>query len=835
MIMENDLGAVIVNSFGDQYFHNVNGSAFNKVGSAALYRQHFGEKLQEENSLYIILGTDSGLLPKYLQNSGIPEGTRYIFVELPEILSQLEPLLPEDGLGSRIILTTPDEWAERAVEIEFQNYVYLSRMEFCRSVGAEDLHIEEYQEKGRQLQEQLEKIRWMLQAEMGSSLFNLRQLENLPENRLSANCLAGTFSGRSAIILGGGPSLDSAIPWVIEQRNNLVVIAVSRICRRLLEIGLVPDIILSIDPNQISFDISKEMLSFWERTIFVHQHHVSHKLLGQWRGRSFFLGPRFDWPTSWNDESLAARGPTVTNCAIDLAVQMGFSRIFLTGVDLCFSKHGFTHAQGSNEQKAGPQLGLGQLWVETNDGEMAETTPDLHFAINAISEQARVAREKNSQLCNLSADAAMIEGVEFRKLDAVKLESFPQSAFELLQEVMPEDNSPVRSEYLQDMLIELQRAFTTFKEIKAYAEEGLKANDSFFGRRGKTKGHPKYKKKLDRIEKKLQSGYPDFTRLIKRVGIRNFLKMTHGEQDHQQWDDSDVERLGRVYYESYRDSAKCLLEMVKTARERVQSRLEEEQVCPDFNLLIKQWDKDEQPGRALVWKTRHGEKNIPQEYSAEFERLEKDFADVLADTETMHMARAKAWSQLGPVCGKLKLMYRRAEQESLEHLCESLETIDEQEANALYHLGSGFLAELNKDVDAALGQYQLVIDLLLEEQEGAALEEALLRVFAISLDRQDVENALLSSNCLAGFSPAYLQYYADMLRLAGDKVSALDVYADYLAKVKGDISVMLKMGRLYLELEVEDGARLMFEMVLEQEPANQAAKHLLAGMQEGAS
>lgn len=833
--MENDFGTVIVNSFGDQYSHSVNGSAFNRVGSAAFYKQHFGEALQEEDSLYIILGTDSGLLPKYLQSSGLPDGTRYIFIELPEILNQLESLPPKEGLDSRIILTTPEQWTEHAVEIEYQNYVYLDRMKFYRSIGAEDLHIEAYQETGRVLQEELEKIRWILNAEIGSSLFNQRQLENLSENRLSAKCLAGTFIGKSAVILGGGPSLDKSLPWVIEHRGDLLVIAVSRICRRLLEVDLVPDVVVSIDPNEISFDISKEMLLLWERTIFVSQHHVVSSLLGQWRGRSYFIGPRFEWPTPWNDECLTARGPTVTNTAIELVVQMGVERVFLSGVDLCFSKDGFTHAQGSNEQKAGPQLGQGQLWVETNTGDRAETTPDFHSAITIISDQASLAREKGCQLYSLSEEAAKIGGVEFCSFESVQLEPLPYPAFEMLQEMMPEDNLQLRVEYLQGILVELNRAITIFKEIKSYAEDGLRANDNFFGHRGQAKGNPKYRKKLARIEKKLKNGYPDFVLLVKKVGIRDFLKMTHGEQDHQQWDESDIERLGRVYYESYCNSAKRLLEMVQAARERVLSRLEEERENPDFNLLIKQWEKDQQPGRALVWKTRHAGEEIPQEFIMEFKRLEKGFEKVLAETETMHMMRARAWSQLGMVCGKLKLMYRRGEQESLERMLDSLALIDGQEAKALYHLGNGFLAELVDTVDMALEQYQLVIDLLIEEQGGAALEEALLRVFVISLNQQDFENALLSANCLAGFSPAYLQYYADMLCLAGDKVGALDVYADHLEKMNSDLSVMLKMGSLYLDLNVEEGARLMFETVLEQEPSNQAAKQLLSEMEKDGS
>ena len=103
MTEENKTAAILVNSFGEEYFHDVNGSVFNKIGSVALFKKHFAEEIKQENTLYIILGTDSGLLPKYIHKTGVPDGTRYIFVEIPEILERLDKVIPEEGFDGRII------------------------------------------------------------------------------------------------------------------------------------------------------------------------------------------------------------------------------------------------------------------------------------------------------------------------------------------------------------------------------------------------------------------------------------------------------------------------------------------------------------------------------------------------------------------------------------------------------------------------------------------------------------------------------------------------------------------------------------------------------------
>ncbi len=821
----------IQNSFGDRYLFKVNGTAFDKIGSAAVYLKQFDEKIFEENHFYVFLGTDSGLLPKYLLQKGLPVGTTYMFIELPELIDEVRTELDLTEDSEKLMLTTFDCWQKEAVAIEFQNYVYLDNMQFHRSIAAEDLNIDAYQEIGRELQEELEQIRWMLHAEMGSELFTRRQLENLAENRLSAACLRGSFSGRTAVVLGGGPSLDDSISWVIENRDSMLVIAVSRICRRLLEVGLIPDIVVSIDPNQISYDISKEMLLLHERTIFVNQYHVSSRLLGQWRGRNFYMGQRLEWVEEDPDQAFNARGPTVTNCAIDLAVQIGVERILLVGVDLCFSRKGFTHAQGSNEYGVGPQLGTGQLWVETNSGEMAETTADFHFAISTIAGQATMAADCGCQLINMGDWAARIDGVAHASWRDIVLSPLPQPAFEMLADWLPPENSELRTAHQRAMLDELETAASAFREIRKLACEGVRANDGFFGRVAGGKGEQKYKAKLDRIEKKLKKGFDVFNPMLKKAGIRDFLKLTQGE-GADSWTSEDIDRLGRIYFEAYRDTADRLLQMVEDAQKRLEARLAEESGSPDLTQIFSQWQRDQQPGRFYLWRQRNPGITISEELTAQVAAFEAAFKEDLDDRQTMHMARARAWSELGPVCGKLKLLYRRGERENLAHLVDCLDPQRSTDEKALLHLGQGFIAELDEKTDDALEEYRNLIDELAEEKKGSVLEEGLLRVFSISLERTDSESALLAAECLASIAPTYLPYYADMLKLTGDKGKALDTYADYLEAVREDLPVMLKMGCLYMEAGVTEGAKLMFDMVLEREPWNQAALHFLETLEQ---
>ncbi len=56
------------NAFGDQYFQEINHTAFDTVGATSTFNKVFNQVLDQENMLFIIVGSDSGLLVPYLQN-----------------------------------------------------------------------------------------------------------------------------------------------------------------------------------------------------------------------------------------------------------------------------------------------------------------------------------------------------------------------------------------------------------------------------------------------------------------------------------------------------------------------------------------------------------------------------------------------------------------------------------------------------------------------------------------------------------------------------------------------------------------------------------------------
>ncbi|MGC9386733.1 MAG: hypothetical protein ACP5D0_07290 [Hydrogenovibrio sp.] len=80
------------NAFDETYFTNINGSAFESLRASSYFREHFQADLNAADTLYLLLGTDSGFLPIYLENH-MPN-RRIIWIEHPQVLAALPELPP---------------------------------------------------------------------------------------------------------------------------------------------------------------------------------------------------------------------------------------------------------------------------------------------------------------------------------------------------------------------------------------------------------------------------------------------------------------------------------------------------------------------------------------------------------------------------------------------------------------------------------------------------------------------------------------------------------------------------------------------------------------------
>ncbi|MEO5332481.1 MAG: DUF115 domain-containing protein [Magnetococcus sp. YQC-5] len=818
-------GPFHMNRFGERYLPTVNQEAFSRVGSANLFGQQFTDIFTKEESLYLVVGTDSGLLVNWILQKKIPAGSRFVFLEFPELIQRFmdEEILPKE-LPPQVILTPGDAWMDKTEQFALKDYFYLDHVYLVQSLAVVDGVHDGYVAMYNDLEKNLGQYRLELGQEIGNRIFMMKGLENLAENRIPASILQGTFKGRTAILLAGGPSLPESFPWIRQHREHLTILAVARVADHLRRAGLIPDLIFAIDPHDVIFHQSKGMLPFWQQTLLVNMYHLNSILLGQWQGRSVYMGLLFPWESAMNSANVMYPGITVGHQALGMAIDMGFTQVVLAGFDLCFSREGFTHVAGSVEQEIGPYITRSDLLVETNGGWMAETQHDFLNAIPSLVTLAELGLEQGCRLINPAPGAAKILNVEHLSWDEVIPTQVTTSAQERIRALLPEETSATRMAHYKAVEEELIRVRKQALQVKTLAIEGIAANDGLFGRRGKPPNF-KFKKQMDAIEETLDTQLREASRLVKRWGLGAMLKLSRPDKERE-WTDEEIEEAGRTYYEIYRDNATSLIQLLNEVRQRLLSRQEEEKPRPKYQTLMAQWRKDGQPGRALLFLERSqlDLAGLPPAIQEEFQSLKASFQALMEQTEHDYKQYILSF-QSSPVTirSKASALFRNKERERLSQFGAGLAQSSLPEKNQYFHLIQGYLAELDQQPDAAIRHYRQV-------SHETLMQEALQRIFTVSLQNQDMLTALAVSKRVSQYSLMHVPYHAELLRLTGQKEAAVGIFEDYLQLIQKDFVTMVKLGKLYLELGRLEDARKTFGRILAEDPNNRAAHSFLAEM-----
>ncbi|MDP3334683.1 MAG: DUF115 domain-containing protein [Methylococcaceae bacterium] len=812
-------GTLKTNAFGDKYLYNINRDSFDKISAQAIFDAEFSKSLFEEDNLNIIVGTDSGLLPKYIQQHGVPSGTRYIFIEPEQILEQLHQHQLLEELPSEIICTTPSQWQDQAKTFKINEYAYINRIKSFNAICAQQAVLDEYPELSWQLSEALHILHFECSTAIGCETFIVRQLENITDNILPVTLLANAYQGKTVIILAGGPSLTTVFPWLQENRHKLVVFSVSRISRQLIAAGIEPDFVFSVDPHDANIDVSKEMFLFSKRTILINAYHLQPSLLNQWHGRSLYLGTRLPWHSDFNINNLRGTGPTVTNSALSTAHYFGFSKILLAGFDLCFTKEGITHAQGSDEQLAGPKYDTSPLQVETYNGEYRPTGQDYYAALLILAKQAQAIATDHREIINLAATAAKVEHIAHIPTTEIILSDIHQvEGINHVKQRIPELTEAVLSAHYQSVIDEFQIAAFQIQAIEKLAQKALYINKQMYNSDGRIENY-KEKRELDKIEKQLKTKYRNYSKLVKKFAVRDFIKIT-SPHDSDDWDAEKAQRLGDIYYQAYQSGANKLLMFINEAISRTQSRQEELKIEPDFNLLLKQWNQDQSYRRATFWLTRHDSAHLPKDTILKLQAIQEQFNQVLTNQSTTFKTELTKRSTLPLLKSKIKLLFKHKKLDELKNLKTGFINDAKHDNKEPYLLLiNGYIAELENDFENALSNYNNIINL----DNSPVLEEALLRVASISLEQQNPQNAFLAMNCLAQLSPLYLPYKAELARILGDFTLAIDSYNDYINFFPEDTLSKLKLTALYIDIKVYDAAELMLEYILKETPNLESA------------
>lgn len=813
---QTEIGNFARNTYGDRYLPAINPHVFKNTNANNVFHSHFGGSIFRKNTFYLIAGTDSGLLYQYIKKQGVPKGSRYLFVECPQVLNVLTDVANSEELA----ITTEEKWLEQAKEMGANYFAAQDQLILNHSLAVTETHYQKYSPLWHKLKESFDAYVFDQKMILTNHFFMMCQISNLTENQSPAACLKNTFKGKTAVLLAGGPSLNELLPWVKQHRNKLLVIAVSRISESLLQAGIQPDICVTIDPQPINLCVSRDILKFQNGTLLVNKNHVSPNLLSSWGGKKIFLGPRYPWTSTLESENLPLiDGTTVTDSAFALAIEMGVSQIILGGADFCFSQKGYTHASGSLEHSIGPRLKVSDLMVETNSGVKANTLQAYQASAMSIDKQAQNAINIGCRTINPAPGAMHLPHVEHLPLESIQIEALEKPACDILSNCTPTTDSRQLAHIYKEVLSEVDRVLKEVKAIKELSNKALNYIQRLFAKEN-PQADMHNKGKIDQIEKQLNGKYTSTTQFIREFGVVRFLPILL-LTDHQNAE--EVEESYRIDYQAFVKTSEDLIEILQLARTRTLCRQEEEKKQPDIKRLIKQWKSDNQPGRAIKWAQQHT--NCINQLSEAEQHLLKIFQNTFNETvekiEYIYYPRIKQGGQLDCVADWSQELFLKQDKNELSRLLSALQGQHDQKPTGHFiSLTQAYLLELHNKPEEAIEAYESI-------HEGTTQENALVRLFELYIKKQDFESALAVLEKISVINLTYTPMYADLLQATGNIDRAVEVYTDYLLENPDDLDTMIKLGKLFQQCGSVEGVVWTMGYILDKDPKNQTAQQIL--------
>jgi len=243
-------------------------------------------------------------------------------------------------------------------------------------------------------------------------LLRLQEAEPLLHKDLDVAKLFGSEPGRDFFVIATGPSLQAhfvALKHVREKADRPFFICVDTAYRPLLDHGIIPDLVVSIDQRINHRHLPAEGS---EKAGLVYLPLLEHSVLESWQGPRYVgysASPVYARLREQIPKASLYVGGSVIHPAVDLAVKMGAGRITLFGADFAFPGDK-THA-GWGDGDLGPQLHAAKHWVLDGQGQRVRT--QLNFRSYLTELERFIAGHPQVPFFNTSRAGAMIAGAQF--------------------------------------------------------------------------------------------------------------------------------------------------------------------------------------------------------------------------------------------------------------------------------------------------------------------------------------------------------------------------------------------------------------------------------------
>ncbi len=224
------------------------------------------------------------------------------------------------------------------------------------------------------------------------------------------NDFKDSFKNYPSVVVSAGPSLDKNIDLLKGMENKVLIIAGNRTLKPLLDRGIRPHFVCTIDPTDLIYEMMKENLD--AKVPLVHSHMSNDLLVREQKGARvlYTSGGNHNYLPELLDyevDSLISGG-SVAHAAADFAVYCGCSPVIFIGQDLAYTNNE-RHAD-SAKASIDKELNYSLKQVEAYGGGTVGTSVDFDLFRRAF--ETYIQTKQEIRFINSTEGGARIKGTE---------------------------------------------------------------------------------------------------------------------------------------------------------------------------------------------------------------------------------------------------------------------------------------------------------------------------------------------------------------------------------------------------------------------------------------
>lgn len=251
---------------------------------------------------------------------------------------------------------------------------------------------------------------------------NMHNIRYLPKSK-DFSKLKGAFSGKPAILIAAGPSLDKNVHLLRLAHGRCIIIAVDTICRKLLKNGITPDFMVSMERLEQVYRYFYKDQDIPSSVTLVGPLLLTPQIYENFKGRYIIpmrhLVGEYMWLAekilNLSDEFFLSIGLSCAHISLGIANHLGCTPLVLVGQDLAFGEdYTHTHSQDTIYSDGidadpfepisevdgyyGGKVQSRKLWIDFRKWFELEIASKGIYVINATEGGARIANTEQMPL-----------------------------------------------------------------------------------------------------------------------------------------------------------------------------------------------------------------------------------------------------------------------------------------------------------------------------------------------------------------------------------------------------------------------------------------------------